>query len=253
MNKRADTTKNAGSPLWHIGEHVSAFVGSLQKNALHGHCVPVLLTAPYGTFRFRAEGGPWAVCQSALVPVGCRYEFDMAGDPLSVIYLDPACAGAEALSSLVAGDEAGGAMVGSVGHITLLRQLYEDANSHAWAGEALTDLVRFGETRARRHLDPRIARAAAQIQSCAAANIPVKTVALGVGLSPSHFQHLFTAEAGVPFRRYRAWRRLLLAIEEIASGATYTAAAHAAGYADQSHFAREFRRSFGASASAGSF
>jgi AraC-like DNA-binding protein len=44
---------------------------------------------------------------------------------------------------------------------------------------------------------------------------------------------------------------MLRAIREIVSGANLTNAAHAAGYADQAHFAREFRRTFGASASAG--
>jgi AraC-like DNA-binding protein len=39
------------------------------------------------------------------------------------------------------------------------------------------------------------------------------------------------------------------AIEEIVAGANFTAAAHAAGFADQAHFAHDFRRTFGAPAS----
>jgi len=50
----------------------------------------------------------------------------------------------------------------------------------------------------------------------------------------------------VPFRRYRAWHRLRAAIREVAGGSSFTAAAHAAGFADQAHFTRVFSRTFGA-------
>jgi AraC-like DNA-binding protein len=80
---------------------------------------------------------------------------------------------------------------------------------------------------------------------------PAAEIAATVGLSPSRFQHLFTAHIGVPFRRYRAWHRLRAAIREVTRGANYTEAAHAAGFADQAHFARHFRRTFGAPASRG--
>jgi AraC-like DNA-binding protein len=41
------------------------------------------------------------------------------------------------------------------------------------------------------------------------------------------------------------------AIGDIINGSNFTTAAHAAGFADQVHFAREFRRTFGAPASRG--
>jgi methylphosphotriester-DNA--protein-cysteine methyltransferase len=73
----------------------------------------------------------------------------------------------------------------------------------------------------------------------------VAEIAAGVGLSGSRFQHLFTAEVGVPFRRYRAWRRVRVAIAEIVKGSRFTTAAHTAGFADQAHFTNDFRRTFG--------
>ena len=45
-----------------------------------------------------------------------------------------------------------------------------------------------------------------------------------------------------------ALNALRLAIGEIVDGKSMTHAAHAAGFADQAHFAREFRRTFGAPA-----
>ncbi|TXM93608.1 helix-turn-helix transcriptional regulator, partial [Methylobacterium sp. WL122] len=77
----------------------------------------------------------------------------------------------------------------------------------------------------------------------------VGALAASVGLSASRFQHLFTDAVGVPFRRYRGWLRMRRAIGAVIDGNNFTGAAHAAGFADQAHFAHDFRRTFGAPAS----
>jgi AraC-like DNA-binding protein len=79
----------------------------------------------------------------------------------------------------------------------------------------------------------------------------VAIAAASAGLSASRFQHLFTREVGVPFRRYRGWQRLRGAIRAAASGLSLTDAAYAAGFADQAHFSRTFRATFGAPPSRG--
>ncbi|MFJ5489383.1 helix-turn-helix domain-containing protein, partial [Hansschlegelia beijingensis] len=79
--------------------------------------------------------------------------------------------------------------------------------------------------------------------------VSVPELARLCGLSASRLQHLFASEVGVPIRRYRAWSRMRGAIAEIVAGASFTQAAHAAGFADQAHFAHDFRRTFGAAAS----
>lgn len=66
------------------------------------------------------------------------------------------------------------------------------------------------------------------------------------GLSASHFQRLFRATTGVPFRRYRLWRRMALVARLPASGATLTQAAIDAGFYSSAHFSAAFRAMFGA-------
>lgn len=251
MNKRP-VAAIGRRPLWYVGDGTSTFAGPLGRNELHSHGVPVLLTGIYEPFRFRSVGGVWTGCRSALVPAGLAYEFDMAGQPLNVIYLEPSAGGVASLAPLLRGtEEAGGVLFGDTDHIGIARNLFEDQDSGRWAGEALADVLRYGQGRARRHLDPRIARVVSLLQRDHEHQLSAAQSAAAVGLSLSRFQHLFSRDVGVPFRRYRGWRRMLHAIGEISSGASFSIAAHAAGYADQPHFNRAFRSTFGASPTSG--
>lgn len=252
LNERAVIRATAPTSLWHVDEGCALFAGPLQRNDLHRHSVPVYLAGLYGSFRLRIDGAEWTTCRCAVVPASTGYEFDMRGEPLAVLYLEPNVAGADALAPLVSdAREVRGALIGASGEIAPLRALYEARGGNLCIAPEVQALMQFSATRARRSIDARIGRAVQLLQAPDAIALPVADVAASVGLSASRFQHLFSDEVGVPFRRYRAWHRLRSAIREVVEGASYTAAAHAAGFADQAHFAREFRRTFGAPASRG--
>ncbi len=227
------------------------FAGPLDHNAPHAHSTAVYLAGLYGSFRLRVAGGGWRTCRSAVVRAGVPYEFDVGGDPLGVIYLEPDVAGADALASLVSGGEAvDGVLIGS-SDPSPLREYFEQRPDAIDMRGDMQEVVAFGRRRARRTMDARIAGAVSALQDGADPDLSVTTTAAAAGLSPSRFQHLFTQEVGVPFRRYRGWHRLRAAIREAAQGASLTAAAHAAGFADQAHFSRAFRAAFGAPPSRG--
>lgn len=95
-------------------------------------------------------------------------------------------------------------------------------------------------------LDPRIVAAVELIdEHLNESALRQADLARSVGLSPSHFGHLFSRQLGLPLRRFILWRRLRQAVENAISGATLTEAAHAAGFADSAHLSRTFRRMFG--------
>ena len=71
------------------------------------------------------------------------------------------------------------------------------------------------------------------------------TLARRVYLSPSRFTHLFRQQTGMSLSRYLLWNRLLAAIDAVARGASITAAAHQAGFADLAHMSRNFSATFG--------
>ena len=234
-------------PLWHLDAGRTCFIGPLNYNAPHQHGAPVFLAGLYGTFQLRLAGGDWRSCRTAVIPAGVMHELDVGGEPIGVLYIEPTVDGQSALASLVAsGEEMDGALIGDGGETLLLRALWEDAAGVGWAGEALDDLLGFASAHARRHIDPRIARAIDAIGTGMEEQLSVETVASLVGLSPHRFQHLFTNELGVPYRRYRSWMRMRKAIATVADGTNFTQAAHAAGFCDQAHFTHDFRRTFGA-------
>lgn len=236
-------------PLWHVDEWRTFFAGPLDYNASHQHGAPVYLAGLYGNFGLRLEGGRWLSCRTAVIPAGVRHELDIGGNPLAVYYIEPNVAGVDTLTPLVRNArEVDGGLVGSTGEVRLLRELYEDRGATRWAGLALTDLLGFARRRAAREIDPRVARVVERVSRHSDDLTPLAELVAPAGLSVSRFQHLFTREVGVPFRRYRAWHRMRAAIREVVSGSNFTRAAHAAGFFDQAHFAHDFRRTFGAPA-----
>ena len=247
---RCSETAAGPLPIWHVDAGRALFVGPLGRNAPHAHSVPVYLAGLYEPFRLRIAGGSWRTCRTAVIPAGLPYEFDVAGQPLAVLYLEPSEAGAEALAPLATRTrDVDGALVGRGGELSLIREVYEAPDGASRVGTALDDLMAFAKARGRRTLDPRISQAVARLSAGTDDALRVAEVARAVGLSPSRFQHIFVEEVGVPFRRFRLWQRLRAAIAEIAAGASFTDAAHRAGFFDQAHFARTFRQTFGAPAS----
>ncbi|WP_072371341.1 AraC family transcriptional regulator [Hyphomicrobium sp. NDB2Meth4] len=249
LNERA-AERTRGS-LWHVDAGWSVFAGPLAHNAPHAHSTAVYLAGLYDTFRLRIGNGAWHTCRAAVIRAGTTYEFDVSGAPLGVLYLEPSMGRAEVFAPLMRNaEEVDGALVGS-GDVALMRNLFEQRPASGELHDMTADALAFARSSARRALDPRISHAIGLLQSDHSELVSAEQLARTAGLSISRFQHLFTAEVGVPFRRYRGWQRLRTAIRDAAAGSSLTQAAHAAGFADQAHFSRAFRTAFGAPPSRG--
>jgi AraC-like DNA-binding protein len=97
--------------------------------------------------------------------------------------------------------------------------------------------------------DVRIARVVREIERSPNAFGRLQDAAALACLSPSRFRARFDAEVGLPFRRYRLWRRMAAVMRTIAAGGSLTEAAHAAGFSSSAHLSSTFRRMFGLTAS----
>lgn len=93
--------------------------------------------------------------------------------------------------------------------------------------------------------DERILRAVKFINANLDRQLTLEDVAGEACLSPSRFRHLFVEETGTALRPYILWRRFLLVWDLIAEGATFSTAAHRAGFADAAHLSRTSKSMFG--------
>ncbi len=89
--------------------------------------------------------------------------------------------------------------------------------------------------------DPVVTRALVLLDNAAEGG-SISETAGALGLSVRQLERRFLARVGVTPKRFVALRRLERALASVKTRASWTAAAVDAGYYDQSHFIRDFRR-----------
>lgn len=232
-----------GGSLW-IGEGQ----GRTQWHEHHAHQLAVALS---GSFRFRTEAkGAWTAYEGAIVPGKCAHQFEIDGAAsLAHLFVEPETRAGRALtarfgSNSVAELPAAGARAAA----RLLSEALQSSQSAKDMVEAATLAVAElceTATKPAEELDPRLTRALEYIRSNIRNSLSLGKVASVVALSESRFRHLFVAGTGSSFRAYLLWLRINLAIEAAMTGASWTDAAHEAGFADSAHLTRTHKRMFG--------
>ncbi|WP_433465273.1 helix-turn-helix domain-containing protein [Spirillospora sp. CA-128828] len=93
--------------------------------------------------------------------------------------------------------------------------------------------------------DQRIHEATRRLLRNPASTVTAAVLAAEAGLSVSRFLHLFKAQTGTSFRRYRLWSRMLRAAESLDAGHDLTRAAAESGFSSPSHLSSAFHDTFG--------
>ena len=216
----------------------------------HDHHAHQLALALDGELRFRtARDGPWGVYQGALVSSHSEHQFEIDDSWIAHFFVEPE---SRAGRSLVArfGQEGvhplpndSAATAGQ-----RLRDALEDGLSGSSMVAAATQALSLlcgSSTEFEDPLDPRLAKALAYIRTNVRSPLTLANAAAVAHLSESRFRHLFVAQTGSSFRAYLLWLRINVAIESVMAGASWTEAAHEAGFADSAHLTRTHRRMFG--------
>lgn len=193
--------------------------------------IAVSLRQPFG-LRTWAKSGCWSPWRSetiSVIPSETLHHLKSLG-PMAFLYLDPLTDRRHPLSQadLLRGHERLRLMGPRVGL------------DEAFAAFGL---------RPQRPRDARIARVVHAIERRPDAFGRLQDAATLACLSPSRFRARFDAELGLPFRRYRLWRRMAAVMRTVAAGGTLTEAAHAAGFSSSAHLSSTFKRMFGLTAS----
>ncbi|MGZ4954726.1 MAG: helix-turn-helix domain-containing protein [Methylobacter sp.] len=210
----------------------------------HAYATVALHVGIYRPFRIKVANGEWQSCRCAIVPAGIRHELDFEGgihgklfierDSADFLYFKRRFDCSEQSTLFFQDDEL----------IEQLRWIYEMDPDKAVIENCLDNLLRCnGELSL--VVDPRIQAAIDLICDEPDYNFSKEYLADRADLSPSRFLHLFKQHTDVPYRRFRTWKRLFLAIENLSAVDNMTVAALDAGFSDATHFSHSFRDTFG--------
>ena len=241
----------AASGRVHFWQTGSLWIGSGRgRSARHEHHAHQLALALDGEFWFRAErNGGWTRFEAAIVPSHRPHEFELDGATMAHLFVEPESTEGRALSRQF-GEPGISALPQATAREAADRLLdalrgNADADAMKTVARSAVALLAGTTTPTEPAGDARLARALAYIRSRVRAPIALADAAAVAALSPSRFRHLFVQETGTSFRAYLLWLRINVAIEAAMAGASWTEAAHEAGFADSSHLTRTHRRMFG--------
>jgi len=232
-----------------------AAVGVPPDFSRHAHASWIIGLAERGGRRMSLPGGEFDVPQGGLyiIPPDTPHACAPLGPP-------PHAHRAVCLSERTFRDMAGTAARDAPGDAAaLLGRFFElvDADAPAQArrtalAKALGALPGLPAATVRPGGDPagggvraEVERAASYLAGQARRNPSLDETARHAGLSPFHLHRLFAARFGLAPHAFVMRQRLRLALAALEAGQSVAQAAALAGFADQSHFTRQFRRAVG--------
>lgn len=230
---------------------LSLWIGRSEgRTQWHEHHAHQLALSPQGEMRFRTDPDrAWTAFAGALVPSHAKHQFEVDGLRVAHLFVEPESRAGRALAQRFGGAEVAALPAADVRRAAaeLFAAYDREADSatlHAAAAAVVRGLCGAG-MEPDEALDPRLTRALAFIRTHIRRPVSLADVAASVALSESRFRHLFVSGTGCSFRAYLLWLRINEAIEAVQAGASWTEAAHQAGFADSAHLSRTHKRMFG--------
>lgn len=218
------------------------YIGPSFTLGAHRNAVAVLAFGLDGEFSLQRDGQPPSLQRVALIPPGQWQTLDARGGTMGFLYLDADDKGWRALLARAASPTTGASGIDADAALTALEALRRDPLRLHERWSALVRALDFPPTAP---LSASVAAAMAEVRRTPGDPHPVALHARRCGCAVSTFQRWFTAQAGMPWRRWRQWQRLRHAAQAVCAGRPLTDAAHAAGFASGAHFSDAFKATFG--------
>ena len=232
------------TPRWNgravFGPGLLCYLGPGHAAAEHAHHAVQFVLSP-DPFQLHLPGGT-VTTRAALVPADVPHALEVGGTQMALF--------------LVENHGSRGRELHRLAQHWLGADLHQHLDSpHLPASDAAaTDVLRWAEgllstwgtlASPETPLSPAIRQVLAQLAQSSGPGPRLAEAAAGCGLSASRLTHRFSAETGIPYRRYLLWLRLQRAVDSARSGATLTEAAVEAGFSDSAHLSRTFRAMLG--------
>jgi AraC-like DNA-binding protein len=224
------------------------YAGKDVQSAFHRHHFVVLVLSLGSPFRIVHGDGHVDNCHVALLPQDTSYSLTTSrNDDTMFAHFDPYSTVGLRISS-------------AENHIQVLnyddflpvlddvRRWIEAANNAPNATDVLLNQLAtmlMSTHASPRNIDHRILHVIHTVARNDLENIDLSAASAMVFLSPTRFSHLFKQETGVTFRKFIQHRKLVTALKSMHQHGNLTDVAFDGGFADQPHFTKTFRSSFG--------
>jgi len=227
----------------YVGKGRALYCGPLQHLEAHVYGAPVLHVGIYSPFKMKLADGEWRRYRMAVVPPGLRHALDIAGGVHGKLFVEVDSPYAAAFRRRFPYGKGVVTAVNDAEAAECFRWIFEENPNQAAVERRLGLLLpTVGDESV---LDARIQKIVALIRSEPDRNYSQAELGAALDLSPSRVLHLFSEQIGVPYRRYRLWKRLWLSTERLHASDSMTMAAMESGFADATHFSHAFRDTFG--------
>ena len=242
--------------MWLNNDRVfyAGLLGQVSQRSLGGWGVYVALGAPLrlALCGDAAPGaaGPWISTELAVLPPNTAHQVSCDDRLICSLLIEPETVDEGALPAWMRHCD-GFLPVDTAAAAAMVQRVRAAHARLRCQGAAITldtaafDELFFGQQLAPRRVDARIARVLDQIRNDPAQAYTAQQGATAAGLSFSRFLHLFKAEAGMPFRSLRSWKRARSLLHHVTRAAHLVHVALDTGYPDSTHFSHSIRQVYG--------
>ncbi len=248
---RQPASTNVSSGRIYFWQTASMWIGvGRGRTQWHQHHAHQLTLALEGEHRLRTQvDGSWEVYRGSIVLSHSPHQFEVDGTRVAILFVEPESNAGRSLTRRFGPQ--GICPLPDDDTLAAARPLRSalderaDAKLMIAAASQVLALLCSDAVEPTAGLDPRLARAIDYVRRNIRNPISLAQAAAAATLSESRFRHLFVAETGCSFRAYLLWLRINVAIESVMAGASWTEAAHDAGFSDSAHLTRTHKRMFG--------
>lgn len=216
---------------YYFGQAWIAYRGVSAENHLHAHAAVQLIVGSQvrmtddDSYDDQADG--WIVCS------GVRHRIEATG-LVTILLIDPDAHLARSLTS-TSGPKAQIIPMpnDSVEKVRATKEL-----------ECVADELESPDIQFSGSIDPRLRKALAYVRTVDE-KLTLEVVCNAVGISPSRLRALSHEQLGTPFSKIVLWRKVSIACQLLAAGASLSSAAAGSGFADQAHLTRTMKDTIG--------
>lgn len=223
------------------------------RNSVSTLCLPLDCKLKYAP-DFAQAPSTYNSAESLYIPANCRHhlQFDESTKIIVFLYMEPNSYVGSAFSYLA--NNTGGrecSPIKGLDHLKdSLAMLFVNTKGNPSSHQIRNAISGFLEPRIPtrlklRQIDKRVLQIIDGMHADPQFAYSLEDLALRVHLSPSRLLHLFKAEIGIPFRRFRLWNRLRHVSRVFASRSSMTEAALDSGFSSAAHFSAAFKDTFG--------